>query len=113
LKTIEIIYELVSMVDEKDKIKVGETIVILTEYVTLVAKKNVELQVYSTKNKGNRKEIEGKYQKCIDEIKFLNSLSEEFLGEKVYKKEFERDEVEKFLQELLNEIFVNRIIARK
>lgn len=105
--------KLMSRVNEEDKIIVGNITICLAEYVTLVAKKEAKAQIYSRRNEEAEREVEEKYQKCIEGIKTLNSLSEEVLGEKFYEKEFERDEVEEFLQKLLNEIFKNRRIARK
>lgn len=107
------INELISMVESEDKVKIGEIIISLTEYVSFVAENEAKAHIKSERSKDTEKEIEERYKRCISDIKVLNKMSSELLGEKIYDKEFNRDEVEKFMKELLSEIFENRRISRK
>ena len=83
-----------------------------SEYISLVVSKNIELSIYSLEDEKAPEEIEEKYEECIEGIVFLNSLSEKYLGERIYDKELNRNEVERFMQKIIDEIFRNRKIRR-
>ena len=113
MKIMKKIDELISIAESSDKIKIGEIVISLTEYVTFVAEKEARAHINSMRDEDTEKDIEEKYKECVNEIKELNNISSELLGHKIYDHEFEREKIENFLQELLSEIFENRKVSRK
>lgn len=114
MSIIEKLDKLASMDEIKDenKIKAYNTLLNFSEYISLVVSKNIELSIYSLEDEKAPEEIEEKYEECIEGIVFLNSLSEKYLGERIYDKELNRNEVERFMQKIIDEIFRNRKIRR-
>lgn len=113
MKIMKKIDELISKAENADKVKIGEIVVSLTEYVTFVAESEAKAHINSKSNNDAQSEIEEKYTNCVNNIKALNRMSSELLGEKIYDQEFDRDKIEKFMHELLSEIYENRKISRK
>lgn len=113
MKLLEKIDKLMLNATKDERIKVGEIIISLTEYVTCVAKKEMKNHLRSRQNEELKIETEAKYERCAKELVELNEISNRVLGQKIYDKEFEKDEIENFLQELLNEIYKNRRVSRK
>lgn len=91
-----------------DKIKVWETIQYFSKYIDLVIRKNTKLALNKTVDEIENEEIEEKYNECIEKINFLNNISQEFMGEKIFE-EFERKKIEEFFWEVTNEVYKNRL----
>lgn len=102
-----------SEIKHEDKIKVYDILLSFSEYIALVVRKNIKSPIYSLEDRKMEQEIERKYEKCIEGIAFINGLSVEILGERIYDKEFIRNEVERFIHEVIDEIYRNRMISRR
>ena len=113
MEIIDKLDKLMLSAEDSERVRVGEIITTLTDYVMFVAEEEMKAHIHSKKNKNTEKEIEEKYEECVSEIKALNNMSSKLLGQKIYNQEFERNKVEDFLQKLLSEIFENRKISRK
>lgn len=80
-----------------------------SKYIDLIIRRNTKLTLNKAVDEIENKEIEEKYNECIEKINFLNNISQEFIGEKIYNKEYERDKIEEFFWEVANEVYENRL----
>lgn len=102
-----------SEIKHEDKIKVYDILLSFSEYIALVVRKNIKSPIYLLEDRKMEDKINEKYEKCIEGIAFINSLSVGILGERIYDKEFMRNEVERFIHEVIDEIYRNRVISRR
>ena len=88
---------------KEDKTKIWEATRDFSGYVSLVSERNM-LALFDDDTdelKLMDKRIEKEYIRCSKKLKFLNKLSIELSGKKIYTKSYMRDNVEKFFLEVL------------
>lgn len=121
MKILERLDKVNSKARENERVKINEAIILLSEYVTLVGKKNFKAHLNSKRNNSKTikmdkldiDEINKKYQLCLGKIKELNKLSEKYSEENIYKGDFSKKDIEEFILQLSNEVFDNRSISRR
>ena len=102
---IEKITELRQIANPEDEAQISKIIKTFDNYVSIKFEKNI------TPDKISDKTLEKGYKKAVDSIKELNIKTQ---NEKIFTEDIEnKEEVEKFIRTVIDEIFTNRTIKRR
>ena len=105
---IEKITELRQIANPEEEVQISKIIKTFDNYVSIKFEKNI------TPDKISDKTLEKGYKKAVDSIKELNELAIKTQNEKIFTEDIEnKEEVEKFIRTVIDEIFTNRTIKRR
>ena len=105
---IEKITELRQIANPEDEAQISKIIKTFDNYVSIKFEKNI------TSNEISDEKLEKGYKKAVDSIKELNELAIKTQNEKIFTEDIEnKEEVEKFIRTVIDEIFTNRTIKRR
>ena len=105
---IEKITELRQIANPEEEVQISKIIKTFDNYVSIKFEKNI------TSNEISDEKLEKGYKKAVDSIKELNELAIKTQNEKIFTEDIEnKEEVEKFIRTVIDEIFTNRTIKRR
>ena len=107
------INKLISRLADEEKERVLLSTISLTEYPTLLALSEINKSFFSEISKKEEEELDNKFSECLSLIKEMNKIAEITIGEKIYEGSYERKDIETFMLELLDDVFVGRGIRRR
>lgn len=113
MSTLKKIEMLAYQLDRNEGIRAWEIVGGFWHYViSLFGYDLMELLMNEDEKEKERNKIDKEYEKCLEELKELNKMSEKAFGRKIYKKSYTRYDVENFFCQLYKEKCEDKIEDR-